>query len=817
MVHQVVDEKEASDKGTGLRNAQEALEDALAKLAEESKEHQIAIEKSKNDELLRLNDSRFRQELISYQEFIGERSRLQQNEIQGEIDRQRKIAELATADALRQQQRAGVTKGAEATRARAAEQASLAKKVEAESKILELQSRQKDIAADAENDLREFNKDRLRDFRELSRELDEILGKEKAAGEAAVDERFRDTLRELNNEKELLLKRGTLVIGLELDLKAIRGLEDEVARQIQDSNTPLEKRQELLTELNELNESSLAMEKKLAALQGGRSLQQVETDEISTKNRAKQLKGVVAIRAAQEDIARAEETQANLERDIAFQVNFRGLSEREAVRQRLEGEKLVRAEYEKQQAIIEATIQALKAAGLEVPVDLIGGLERFKVAAKGLGESSFSEQFKLAEIELAQVADRLADKIAEVERAVRSRTISELEGRIIIRRLNNEEVGELEAKLAVLKEIAKRSDDPALKRQAASAEQSVKDTRAAADELKNFGKQLESVAIDSFGDSLSQLFKDLRDNTESATQDILNFLNNIANRVGDFIAENFARQIAESLFPDPKKGGNAGILDTVKGLFGIGSNKGVAADVGGGVAGVTTGAALQAAATTAAATLVTGAATGAAALSTSGVTVSITLISAATAFSAAVIAAGATFAAMVGIASATSSASSDIAGGLAGLASGAIVPAAPSGKVIRVAEGGHTEAVLTSDPRLALKQAAILRQFLRMTRGLSGHFRSVPEFAEGGIITARDAEANLLASLASSRTPSLASVVPSELAVRDSSMNINLRNINLLDKRQLVGGHLRSAEGAIDIMNIISENRDEIGRRIGVK
>jgi len=50
-----------------------------------------------------------------------------------------------------------------------------------------------------------------------------------------------------------------------------------------------------------------------------------------------------------------------------------------------------------------------------------------------------------------------------------------------------------------------------------------------------------------------------------------------------------------------------------------------------------------------------------------------------------------------------------------------------------------------------------------------------------------------------------------------ASPSINLRNINLIDRGQLVSGHLRSAEGARDILNVISTERDEVGRRIGVR
>lgn len=720
---------------TPLRNAQEALADALAKLAENSAENQIAIEKSKNDELLRLNESRFKQELISFQEFVSQRSRLQQNEIQGEIDRQKKLAELAAEDVARQQQRAGITKGAEQVRALAQVEASKAKQIEAETKILDLQSKQKDIAADAENELRQFNKDRLRDFRELSRELDEILGKEKAAGEAAVDERFRETLIALNNEMALAQKI--------------------------------------------LRQAALDQDKaKIAAARAARD--QIQSQLTSIENHKTELKAVVALRAAQEDISRAEERQSNLEREIAFQVNFRGLSEREAVRQRLEGEKLVRAEIDKQRVALEAVMASLKQAGLEIPLGLIEGVKRFEVIAKGLGESPFTEQFKLAEEDLGKIVDELAEKIANVERAIRSRTISELEGRIIIRRLNGEYVGELERQLEVLKAIAAASGDEALKRQAKSAEQSVKDTRAAADELKNFDAQLKSVAIDSFGDSLSQLFKDLRDNTESAAQDILNFFNNILNRVNDFIGENLARQIAESLFPDPKDGG--GIISTIKGLFGIGGGATGQAAVG-------------------------------ASLATASVTLSTSITTAAVSFAAIITAAGAAFAATIASASFASSLSSGAAGGLAGglFATGGVVPPSPSGKIIKVAEAGHAEAVLTSDPRYALKQAEILRRFLRMTRGLSGHFNSIPEFAEGGIISARDAEMNLLSSIQRSMPiPN----VPDSVQAGGSGGELRLRQILVTDQRD-VRDWMNSPEGERVQVDFLTRNRPLIRRLAG--
>ena len=74
----------------------------------------------------------------------------------------------------------------------------------------------------------------------------------------------------------------------------------------------------------------------------------------------------------------------------------------------------------------------------------------------------------------------------------------------------------------------------------------------------------------------------------------------------------------------------------------------------------------------------------------------------------------------------------------------------------------------------------------------------------------------MLASLGS-RASVIPAHAPSPQLASVSGGSANFRILNLLDKKQLVGGHLRSAEGARDIMNIISENADEVGRRIAVK
>jgi hypothetical protein len=84
------------------------------------------------------------------------------------------------------------------------------------------------------------------------------------------------------------------------------------------------------------------------------------------------------------------------------------------------------------------------------------------------------------------------------------------------------------------------------------------------------------------------------------------------------------------------------------------------------------------------------------------------------------------------------------------------------------------------------------------------------------MLTAREAETQLLSTAV--RTPTMLPRLPQDFAVATADRPaLNLRNINLFDRSQMVRGHLRSAEGATDILNIISENADDIGRRIGVK
>lgn len=145
--------------------------------------------------------------------------------------------------------------------------------------------------------------------------------------------------------------------------------------------------------------------------------------------------------------------------------------------------------------------------------------------------------------------------------------------------------------------------------------------------------------------------------------------------------------------------------------------------------------------------------------------------------------------------------------GIGGAAAGDFVPAAPQGKVVRVAEGGYDEAILTTDPKHAVRQLRILREYLRQTKGLFGR---VPEFAEGGMISARDAEMGLLSSI--QRSP--LSLSPEVVTAGGGGGGLRLRQILVTDQRD-VRDWMTSAEGEQVQVDFLTRNRPLIKRLAG--
>lgn len=151
---------------------------------------------------------------------------------------------------------------------------------------------------------------------------------------------------------------------------------------------------------------------------------------------------------------------------------------------------------------------------------------------------------------------------------------------------------------------------------------------------------------------------------------------------------------------------------------------------------------------------------------------------------------------------ATASASQGSIGILSGggEATGNIIPPRPGGKIIRVAEAGFPEAVLTTDPRHAPKQLAILHEFLRRTRGLGGRIQS---FAEGGI-----AEAEQRMRMSINRAPQMPNFTETDTSTRGSR---NMRFVFLDDQRD-VRNWINSPEGEQVIVEKLIRNRPLIRR-----
>lgn len=756
--------KDTGRAGTSVRNAAEQLAKSLADVSQASAEQQAVIEKAKNERLLQENESAFKLQLIAYRQYLNERARLNSLNLQLEIDEQRKVADEAIAERDRFLARgARRLPPAEAIKVKAGAAEADEKRIEAETKILELQGRQRLLTDELKQSLAEAQKQQLDDVRALEIEYGELTGRIEDALNTATDERFREVLTGLAHAQD-----------------------------------DLNKRIEFATHNRELE--------TIAELEAARAQNQRQIEAIN--NIIDQERALNRLKAAEEFVNRAREQQAELEQQIAFDVEFRGLKETEAIRRRLEGEEKVRNSLLIARDIIQESIDRLEQLGVKAPQGLIDFVRQTEAAVKGLGELPFVEQFRLAEQEFQRLNDERIRKIQDVERAVRHRDLAEIEGRILIKKLNGEYVGDLERQAELLRQIAERSGQEGLRRQAADAGALALDVRAATTEVADFATALRSVSIDSLQEGLANFFTDLTDRTKTAQEKLLSLLDNVAARINAFIAENLAQELIESIFGDSTQQGQAGsgILASIKRLFGLGGDQGAITGAAGGLQG---GAALTGGATAAATALTTGGAAAATALTTGGVTAATTLAAsiaaAAAGFSAAVIAAGAAFAAAVS----ASSAASSFAGFAGAFAAGDVVPAVPRGKIIRVAEGGYDEAVLTTDPKHAVRQLKILRQYLRQTRGLFGR---IPEYAAGDMISARDAEMGLLSSI--QRSPLSVAGMPEVVTAGGSGGGLRLRQVLVTDQRD-VRDWMTSAEGEQVQVDFLTRNRPLIKRLAG--
>jgi tape measure domain-containing protein len=754
----------AKDKsGTTLRNAQEQLAKTLAEVALASAEQQGIIEKQKNDRLLQENENAFRLNLRSLHLYLSQRAALLKDNLQLEINDQKALVDAAIAEQQRFLARAGQAgiPATEKIKAQAGAKTAEEKAIKAQTKILELTDKQRQADAEASQELAEHSRRQQADLRQLEVEYGQLRERIEDALNAATDERFRDSLQQLALDQETLNKR---IRAATANRKA--------------------------DELEELRIARDRNQTQIEAIQG-----------IIRQERA-----LNRLTAVQDVVNKAQQRQSNLEDQITNDVELRGLTEEQAVKRRLAGERELREELIRQRDSVEAVALALFDAGRTVPTALTEFIAQTDIAIDRLGKLSFAEQFRLAEKEFTRLNDLRLQKIADVERAVRNRDIAEAEGLLLIRRINGQYVGDLERQLALLKSIAEASNDQALQQQAQSAAETTKD---AADSLASLNRQIRATSIDALQDSLTNFLIDLTDRTKTAKEKLLGFVNSLAASVNRVIAENLSRKFVESLFGTGGIDGG-GIIAGIKRLFGFGDKgKGSIGGAGSIVGGAVEGAGLQTAAASAAVTLQTGATTAATTTVGSGVTFATTVASAASAFAAIVTTAATAVATALAASSAVSGAGGGLGTALGAAATGDILPAQPGGRIVRVAEGGHAEAVLTTDPRHVTRQARLLSRFLRMTKGLQGRF-PVPEMASGGLVTPLQAEANVLGSI--SRTPLSTGDVGNLPLAAAGGGSMRLRQV-LVDQRNY-RDWLTSSEGEQVIVDLLYRNQPVI-RKLG--
>jgi tape measure domain-containing protein len=667
--------------GAALRNAREQLADALLDVSKAEAEQRATIEKTANDALLRANENAYRLQLSTYRQYLEARALLTENNLKLEIEAtatEVSNAKLAQARLLKAAQESGIP-AAETVKRQAQAAGERERAIRAETKLKELEAERAVIIDELNQALRESAKEQARTIRELDAEFAELRGSIEAALNTQTALRFNEALEQLGKAQDNLNKK--------------------------------QKRPDLTAEQRE--EIRLAKQRnqnQIEAIQG-----------IVTQENA-----LASLAAAQELVRRAVDKQARLEAELTFEVEHRGLTEEEAIKRRLAGEDKLNDKLTLAHETVRQIVAALQARGVDPPQALLEFLEELRIQTQGLGKLSFSEQFRLAQKEFDRLNDERIAKIQDVERAVRNRDIAEVEGAIIIRRINGQYTADLEAQLVLLKQIAKASGQEELRRQAEDAGEIVKDTK---DEVASLGRQIESAGKDAFRSGLTDFFNDILNRTVSAKEALLNLLDSVVSAINDVIAENLSKQLFESLFGGPEST-QGGIIASIKRLFGfgdtgLGSTGGAGGSLTSAVTGTAEATALTTGATAAATALTTGGTAAGTAMVTGGTTVATALTAAAGAFAAAVTAAGAAFAASV-VAGAGAQAVGGVGGAL-GAATG-LFPAVPGG-VYKVVEGGYPEAVLTTDPRQAQRQLAILRAFLRETRGLGGRVKGL---ATGG-------------------------------------------------------------------------------------
>jgi tape measure domain-containing protein len=736
--------------GTSLRNAQQELAKALAEVALASGEEQVRIEKETNERRLRAIEVAQRIQLLSYREFLESKAELTTASVDKEIGQQVRVARAARDLQIRLLAAAEVGGIPAAERVRRQAQAAKANEeaIKAEGKLNQLTAQREQLQVDLRQELALSQHEQVNDIRQLDIELAQLQGHVEDAFNAETVDRFREKLVDLSKAQVFLAR-------LLADAKK-QGDADLVDR---------------LTREQRLNKEQI--------------------DAINLIIQQKDALGALA--AAEELVRQAKEKQQSLEEDLTFQVQFRGLKEEDAIKQRLTGEERLNNSLTLAHETIRQIVEALQARGIEPPRALLDFLKEIQGAVRGLGELSFSEQFRLAQKEFDRLNDERLQKISDIERAVRERDIAEAEGLLLIRRINGQYSADLEQQLVLLKQIAAQSNDVSLQRQAQQAGETVKDAN---EQLASFDRQLRSASIDALQESLTNFFSSLSDNTKTAKEKLLDLVNSVATRIEQVIAENLSKRLIESIFGDGSDSGG-GVIVSLKRLFG-GGGKGSTGGIGGIAA---SGINQTTQATAAATTLTTGATAASAALTTGGVSAGTALVTGATAAAASIVAAGAAFAATV----AASSVAQGFTQGIGGLGSaiGAATGMFPAveGGLVHIVEGGFPEAVLTTDPRHAARQLQILKAFLHETQGLGGRIRGL---AMGGFTDRIDISAPSV---------QVSNAGIGELAVAGAPSTMRLRQV-LVDQRDW-RNEINSPEGEQVLVDFLYKKQHVIRKISG--
>lgn len=305
------------------------------------------------------------------------------------------------------------------------------------------------------------------------------------------------------------------------------------------------------------------------------------------------------------------------------------------------------------------------------------------------------------------------------------------------------------------------------------------------------GQRINQALFSDLQSGLSGIFSGARKGFEGLRDAAISFGERLLDTLNDIAATSILERI-EGLFKPDATNTEGTVGGFISKLFGLQPKQ--AADA------ATASATLQAGATTAAATITTGAAT-------AGTTFGASVVTAATSFASLIITAGAAFAAAVA-ASSTVQAIGGAGGGagslLAGAASGGLFSAVPGG-MVHILEGGHSEAVLTTDPKYFPRQLEILKAYIRETRGLGGRIKS---FAAGAMISPSEAQSMMFSGISA---PLPAGDVGS-MVVASAPSETRLRQI-LVDQRSY-RDWLMSSEGEEVVVDILYKNQPVI-RKIG--